>query len=266
MARAPEQCCVGELEGLGAVPGPRPGQRQGPQRVEAPDGVLRAGKAQRATEPHGGLLEVAAQEARDGGVVLGHDPHRLGAAHAQEVDDVVILEAREHVEDALSRGDHGFRWQAAEHLGGVQGVGCGAFTGGEIRAPHQGAVGLGCSVGQIGGDLRSKEADDDARRGSGVLALDGAQPPRERCGLAALEEAVAESGDLGERLVVLAGPQQVLDRLLGATVFMEPPRGTRVQGARGRGVLGLELIAQQLGEEVVVAEVGAGHVQRDDEQ
>ena len=83
----------------------------------------------------------------------------------EEVDDVVVLEAREDVEDAAGRGDHGLRWQAAEHLGGVQGVGGGALTGREVRAPHELAVGLGRGVGQVGRDLGGEQADDDPRRG-----------------------------------------------------------------------------------------------------
>ena len=84
--------------------------------------------------------------------------------------------------------------------------------------------------------------------------------------LAALEEPVSLLRDHSEGHPMLACGEQVLDRLLRMAVVEEPAGGSDVELGSGLGILEPELVAQEVGEHVVVAEELTGAVQPDQEE
>ncbi len=96
--------------------------------------------------------------------------------------------------------------------------------------------------------------------------VDLGQPLRQRPGFAALEDLLPVVQQHAERRPVVAGGEQLLDSVLDVPVRSEPLRGLPAEVVHQSGVLGPKLVAEQVGEELVVAEPAVTAVQPGDEQ
>ena len=122
----------------------------------------------------------------------------------------------------------------------------------QVGAPHQATVRLACRVVLLGRDLGGEQVHDDRRRRRAAPCVDPRQPLDQGRRLAALEVLQAHGGEDAEGPVDVVDGQALLDTRPELTLIEQPLSGASAGIDDGGRVLGGELVAQQVGEEVVV--------------